>query len=284
MGKVKGGILIAAGVLIAAVGVNMAISAPEKENKFSEAVYINDGKVRSENEGKLVVLTGTLEADLPFTDPATGIELPYLTAARNVERYERRTHEDDVIWEWNLINADYSEKGNYGINSPDLISATILAPTTIGEFTIAEELLMPLNRGKDFVDYDLDNVQQNGWNLLDGAYDKKYLSMKSDIPVEKTTEKDSISTYWQSEYAGMLRISYQIMDPDDPLVYTFIGVQKGNTLVKAKALDMTSTYQGEHTLDEFTEDISRSSKGGMLVSVVIALLLICFGVRSLRKS
>ena len=84
MGKAKGIIMIAAGAIVLAVGIQTFVSAPERTGQIESAVYIENGQVLPENDGKLVIVSGKLEAELPLEDSVTGVKLPSPVASRNV--------------------------------------------------------------------------------------------------------------------------------------------------------------------------------------------------------
>ena len=84
MGKKKGIIMIAAGAIVLAVGIQLFVSAPERTGQIESAMYLENGQVLPENDGKLVIVSGKLEAELPLEDSVTGIKLPSPVASRNV--------------------------------------------------------------------------------------------------------------------------------------------------------------------------------------------------------
>lgn len=284
MGKAKGITMIAAGAIVLAVGVQIFVSAPEKTEQIESAVYIENGQVLPENEGKLVIVSGKLEAELPLEDSLTGVKIPSPTATRNVQIYEANTIDNETTWDWEPIRNDYSEEGNAGINTPSLVSSTLVAPTKIGDFNISEKFLVSLLRTENFKDYDYDVLAENGWNLFEGQDGVSYLSESEELPL-KLTKEDTISNrHMYGPYEGKIRIFYQTMSSNDPLIYTFVGTQQENDLVQAKDLKITSVYQGVKTAEELAISNKNSSVGGMFLGIVIGILLMFFGVRSLRKN
>ena len=71
--QIIGLILIVAAALSAFGGYSVTAGAPEIQNTLKNAVYVSDGKVLPENEGKIVIVPGTLDPHLPFVDKETGI-------------------------------------------------------------------------------------------------------------------------------------------------------------------------------------------------------------------
>ncbi|MDO5311413.1 MAG: hypothetical protein Q4E94_05860 [Clostridia bacterium] len=234
MGKKKGIIMIAAGAIVLAVGIQTFVSAPERTGQIENAVYIENGQVLPENEGKLVIVSGKLEAELPLEDSVTGVKLPSPTASRNVQIYKHNTVDGETTWDWEPVANDYSEEGNGGINTPSLVSSTLVAPTKIGDFNISEKFLVSLLRTENFKDYDYDVLTENGWNLFEGQDGVSYLSESEELP-QKIIKEDTVTNkYKYGSYEGRTRIFYQTMASNDPLIYTFVGTQQGNDLALAK--------------------------------------------------
>ena len=138
-------------------------------------------QVLEENEGKLVMISGKPEGELPLKDPVTGVELPSMIAERYVEIYDGRKNDVETTWDWDLVPKDYSEKGNYGVNSSEPISSTLAVPITLGEFSISEKLLLSITSAEEFRDYDFDQLEQNGWYLFDGDVNHDYYLSTVDI-------------------------------------------------------------------------------------------------------
>ena len=87
MGKKIGGIiLIVCALFTAFLGIKAAGNASGNQEIIKDAVYVADGKVLPENEDKVVIVNGTLDAPLPFVDDETGIELDSIVAYRRVEK------------------------------------------------------------------------------------------------------------------------------------------------------------------------------------------------------
>lgn len=79
MKKIIGVILIIGGILFASLAVKALMAAPQTYEKIMAAETIVDGGVIPENEGKLVVVSGTLKPAEQLKDPITGVKLPGVT-------------------------------------------------------------------------------------------------------------------------------------------------------------------------------------------------------------
>lgn len=272
MKKVIGVILIIGGLLFASLAVKALVSSPQAYEKIKAAATIKDGKVIPENEGKLVVVSGTLKPAEQLRDPITGVKLPGVTAKRTVWTYERDTNSDDEqVWDWKPENTDYSEKANFGINAEILTTTMLAAPTLLGEFKVESKLLNPLMRTTEFTQYDEESLNA-GWKVLSGGKESRYCVSKENWLPKKSTGMYSTTGY------GSQKISYGIVSPDDPLEYTVIGVQKGDTLIKSEDVDSVTTVKGIMTSEEFAEENKKGVRSGSIFGIVIGILLAVIGV------
>ena len=272
MKKIIGVILIIGGIFFALLAVKALVSAPQSYEKIRAAATIKDGKVIPENEGKLVVVSGTLKPAEQLQDPITGVKLPGVTAKRTVWTYERDTNSDDeTVWDWKPEITDYSEKANFGINAEILTTTMLAAPTLLGEFKVEGKLLNPLIRNTEFTQYDEKSLNA-GWKVLSGGKESRYCVSK-----ENWLPKKSTGTYSTTGY-GAQKISYGIVSPDDPLEYTILGVQKGDTLIKSEDVDSVTTFKGLMTAEEFADESKKEARGGSIFGIVAGILLAIIGV------
>ena len=271
MKKIIGVILIIGGIFFALLAVKALVSAPQSYEKIRAAATIEDGKVTPENEGKLVVVSGTLKPAEQLQDPITGVKLPGVTAKRTVWTYKQDTGSgDEKVWDWHPENTDYSEKANFGINAEILASTILAAPTLLGEFNVESQLLNPLIRNTEFTQYDKESLNA-GWKVLSGGKESRYCVSKENWLPKKSTGMYSTTGY------GSQKISYGIVSPDDPLEYTIVGVQKGDTLIKSEDVDSVTTVKGIMTAEEFAEENKKGVRGGSIFGIIAGILLAVIG-------
>ena len=271
MKKIIGVILIIGGIFFASLAVKALVSAPQSYEKIRAAATIKDGKLTPENEGKLVVVSGTLKPAEQLQDPITGVKLPGVTAKRTVWTYKQNAGSgDEKVWDWQPENTDYSEKANFGINAEILTSTMLAAPTLLGEFKVESKLLNPLIRNTEFTQYDKESLNA-GWNLLSGGKESRYCISK-----EHWLPKKSTGTYSTTGY-GSQKVSYGIVSPDDPLEYTIVGVQKEGNLVEADDIDAVTTVKGIMTAEEFAEENKKGVRGGSIFGIIAGILLAVIG-------
>ena len=271
MKKIIGVILIIGGIFFASLAVKALVSAPQSYEKIRAAATIKDGRVIPENEGKLVVVSGTLKPAEQLQDPITGVKLPGVTAKRTVWTYKQDTGSgDEKVWDWHPENTDYSEKANFGINAEILTTTMLAAPTLLGEFKVESKLLNPLIRNTEFKQYDEQSLNA-GWNLLSGGKESRYCISK-----EHWLPKKSTGTYSTTGY-GSQKVSYGIVSPDDPLEYTIVGVQREGNLVEADDIDAVTTVKGIMTAEEFAEENKKGVRGGSIFGIIAGILLAVIG-------
>lgn len=272
MRKTFGVILIIIGVLLSILPIKAIISVPESGKQIKSAVTVEDGKISPENEGKLVLVSGTLKAVDQLCDPLTGVKLPGVIADRIVWCYEKSsTNSDgDTIWDWKRRLPYHNEEDNYGINAPILTSTKLIAPTQLGEFKVENKLLMPLVTSTDFEDYNEADLK-SGWHLLSGGKESKYcISKSSYLPIKFT------GGYLNSD-EGKEKVGYNILFTDNTLEYTIIGIQKGDTLTIAENIGPLA-YEGILTIEEFSEKNSGGRIGGSIFTLVFGILFLAAGL------
>ena len=74
-----------------------------------------------------------------------------------------------------------------------------------------------------------------------------------------------------------MKVSYKVLFPDNPLEYTIIGVQKGDTLTTAENIGPVA-YEGILTIEEFAEKNSGGRLGGSIFALVFAIFFLAAGL------
>lgn len=127
-------ILTISGALILGLGILILVELPGLGGTLDTAVYVDDGKIKSENEGRVVILAGTVEPELPFNDPALDVTIPYFAAYRKAEIF-RYIENTDYEYDWFALIWD-TESDNKGVNTEELSSSKLIAPIKIGDYNI----------------------------------------------------------------------------------------------------------------------------------------------------
>ena len=263
--KIIGIVLIVIGLFCVFGAFSVNSGAPKTAEVISSAVYVSDGKVLPENEGKVVIVPGTLDAD-PFVDKETGMMISSAVAFRHVEKLyiEEDTEEETQYWSWK------TDIGAFGGDKK------IVAPNvTLGEFAVAEELLQTLSANQKRTEYSEKELNQMGWSTFtdDG---KTYLYQGDWMPRDEDAI-DSVNTLLNKnayrDYVGTYRVAYDEMDGGPE--YTVVALQKDGQLVRVPDVTLQALQSGHLTQDEVLENAESSAKGGMIIAIVGAV--VCLG-------
>lgn len=285
MRKIFGFILTVIGIFTVFLAVKGLVSAPESVKVFENAVTVENGKLDPANEGKMVIVTGTLKSDQQLQDPLTGVELPGIAARRVVWTYEAlgpRDKNDYVTWDWVEDVIPIGEAPYYGINADTQITTILVAPTTIGDFQVDNNYFTEVSLSDTFTDYN-ENDLKEGWYFHSKDKEAK-CSVSQDEELSKRTKHYTPETLGEPSKpwdAGRQKISYRIFSPEDPMVYTLVGIQKGDTLIQDANIGLATIYEGALTLDDFMEETEGSVRAGSIFGIVIGLLITLLGVRKL---
>jgi len=235
--KIIGIVLIVIGLFCVFGAFSVNSGAPETAEVISNAVYVSDGKVLPENEGKVVIVPGMLDA-APFVDRETGIALSSAVAWRHVEKLyiEEDTEDETEYWAWKPDMSAFG--GNKKIVAPNV---------TLGEFTVAEELVQTLSANKRRTEYSEKELNQMGWSTFtdDG---KTYLYQGDWMPRNEDA-LDSVNTLLDKnayrDYVGTYRVAYDEMDGGPE--HTVVGLQKDGQLVRVPDVTLRAVHSGHLT-------------------------------------
>lgn len=285
MRKIFGFILTVIGIFTVFLAVKGLFSAPEIAQEFENAVTVEDGRLDPANEGKMVIVSGTLESDQQLQDPLTGVKLPGVAARRVVWTFEAlgsRDKEDYIKWDWMEGSIPIEEAPYYGVNADTQITTILVAPTTIGDFQVDSNYFTEVSLSDDFTDYN-ENDLKAGWYLYSKDKEAEYsVSQEEELPKKtKHYTPETIGEPSKPWGAGMQKISYRTFSPEDPMVYTLVGIQKGDTLIQDANINVATIHEGELTLDDFMEETEGSVRAGSIFGIVIGLLITLVGLSKL---
>ncbi|MEJ8751468.1 hypothetical protein WKS98_02395 [Lagierella sp. ICN-221743] len=280
MKKIIAFIIIAA--LSLGFGISIRGSTPVTDAKLKTAISVTDGKIHSENEGKLVIVSGKLEPELPAIDPALDISIPYIKAYRTVKEFDHKEG-TNYIYDWFEIGEDYSEENNGGVNGEYLVSGMVIAKTHIGEIEIDPQLLKGLSANTNWNDISEDNFGEYSFNILkDKNTGEVYLSEGDRCPQYGATYKGQ--NY--KDMVGEICYSYTVVDENAPLEYTILGIQKGNKIVEDTGIDCLPLEKGIHDTKDFRKLVVSSNTKMYVVLIAIGFLfmgLAVYSIVQLRK-
>ncbi len=279
--KIVGIILIVCAMFSAFLGIKAAGNAPGNQEIIKNAVYVADGKVLPENEGKVVIVNGTLEAPLPFVDEETGIELNSIVAYRRVEkaRVELGTEEDEVdTWTWDSTLNENDFGGSKKLVAPGV---------TLGEFEVSEKLMQPIATLGELDEFYIGEDYDVEWyifedNGMDYLYQLEYMPLEDGTVYYDSVFDDYLTSKQKNE--GTLRVRYDVVEDGTSMDYTIIGLQENGKLEEVEELDLIATVSGHLTPEEMLGYAESSNTTALITAAVIALAFAIPGVLMLVKA
>ena len=251
--KIIGIVLIIIGLFTAFLGFKAMSQAPEAVEKLESAVYVADAKVYPENEGKVVIVPGKIDAE-PLVDTETGLELPTIKASKQ-SWYAVCAKSADVGYDWSWMI--------------DGVTQTLTAECSVGEFKLYEGMLNGLPVSVDYSDFEKSDLKEAGlmdyyaYVVTDGVY---------------ISDDKGGHTRYKDEYEGAVRYKYRIMPVDGELEYTFVGVQKNGAIARDDSLGMIASTEGILSLEDVLAQNESNNNAGNIFAFVTAALFIGGGI------
>lgn len=281
--KKKSIIFIVIAIILAIVGFS-STNTSKQTDVISKAVYVKDGKVLPENEGKIVIVPGKLEAVTPLVDEITGVELPGVIAKRTVERYEKVSNSDEdgtyytLEWKNTILGKDNEFN--------DVVSSVLIAEAKVGEFTIDNNALHHVAVGTPFSNFDSQALHENGYIM----YPKTgitYISKMDFMPegneeYSSSFKRNGITKVYYMDYENMPRFNYATQRSESG-EYTFIGRQQNGKLVFDKELGMQAAFDGLQNPTELSERVESGGMIGATVAWVLAAFFVLLAILGMRK-
>ena len=272
--KIVGIILIVCALFTAFLGIKAAGNASGNQKIIKDAVYVADGKVLPENEGKVVIVNGTLEAPLPFVDEETGIVLDSIVAYRHVEKARVVLGSDgkDDTWSWDSTISENDLGGSKKLAAPG---------ATLGEFEVAEVLLQPVPTFAELSEFYIGEDYDVEWYIfeekgLDYLYQLEYMPLEDGVVYYDSILDDNLTSKQKNE--GTLRVRYDVVEEDTSMDYTIIGLQKNGKLEEVEELDLIAAVSGHLTPEEMLGHAESSNTTALITAAVIALAFAIPGV------
>ena len=278
--KIIGIILIVCALFTAFLGIKAAGNASGNQRIMKDAVYVADGKVLPENEGKIVIVNGTLDAPLPFVDDETGIELDSIVAYRHVEKARVVLGSEDEVdtWTWDSTISENDLGGSKKIVAPG---------ATLSEFEVAEMLLQPVPTFAELTEFYIGEDYDVEWYIfeekgLDYLYQLEYMPLEDGVVYYDSILDDNLTSKQKNE--GTLRVRYDVVEDGTSMDYTIIGLQKNGKLEKVEELDLIAAVSGHLTPEEMLGYAESSNTTALITAAAIALAFAIPGVIMLVKA
>lgn len=250
-GKIIFIIIVVYFIVFAVINVNK-----EKDiNKdiLDKVIIVNDGKLDSNNEGKLVLVSGKIEYDklVSFLELDEGFGT--IKISRKVEDYVKEYDEDKKEYEYSWVEREEALSNDNGNYLNTLVSEDKVSSVSIG-------------------DYKLDS---KGLELIPT---NKYYSKQEKIGDLITTGIDySRDPYEEDLKEGDMRLTYKYYDLDNNPYLSILAVQKDNSFIPYVVDKKNSVYQvfvgnidnKDKLSKELDLNVKRTTKGKILFILII---------------
>lgn len=259
MKRIKGIIILLVCAFFMFIGVKAVLGTDDTAEYIRSAVWVEDGKVHAENEGRLVAVVVRPSEWENAGDTDMNISFHSTIVRRTVQQLSGSSGS----WTWKPV---------YGLKDVRIDDAIFTgAPSSEDDFIIDSSILAGINIGIECAKNDLifreNSTSGNVWDY--GGY-TWITSVPSDL-------MDSYSTSSMNDkrnkkydmYSGSYRLRYSVTDysTDDTIV--LLGIQHGNNLEKDSDLDAGFVYENAESLDSVVSGGKSSAFAGIAVVLVI---------------
>ena len=165
--KISAGKIIAALLVVYLVFTGVKSIGKRKANNsaiLKEVTLVQDGKLDSQNEGKLVLVSGSLSLEKFLELPELNNPVNTFKVERKVEEFVKTTDKNgNVHYDWE----ERSQPKDYPSCPLDtLVTETITVPVKVGDFDIDQKGLSKLPTRDNFSNFDIPVIEGLEWNGL----------------------------------------------------------------------------------------------------------------------
>lgn len=165
--KISAGKIIAALLVVYLVFTGVKSIGKRKANNsaiLKEVTLVQDGKLDSQNEGKLVLVSGSLSLEKFLELPELNNPVNTFKVERKVEEFVKTTDKNGNVhydWEERCQPKDYPS-----CPLDTLVTETITVPVKVGDFDIDQKGLSKLPARDNFSNFDIPVIEGLEWNGL----------------------------------------------------------------------------------------------------------------------
>lgn len=269
--KISGIILIIAGLFFFVAAVKtIFVDIPKAKSALKEVVYVGDEVLHAENEGKTIIVCGTLELTEPSYDDELGLAFDSIRISRSKQTMRRDKSTSNS--KQTLKNLTDEEK-RYGVLKWGTTTSekTYSGEGKIGDYTLSQDFIDAIRLNTTWDHYDEAELKAAGY-----AY----------VPDSSFTQKDFIEPLAQTQRDDAendVRYFYSASDFKTGDTVTALGIQDGQTLRSAP--EVTDNLQ-KGALDRETaiKQGGAPGIGASIFSIVFSLLLLAGGAIMFTKS
>ncbi|MDY6087679.1 MAG: hypothetical protein SPI01_06855 [Succiniclasticum sp.] len=242
------------GIVLAVVGLVLGYSlltSTEFETQaaaLKNAVYLENAKILPENEGKVVILKGSLTLLEEARDPKFGLifDSPYVR--RYGEEYKDQGKDGKVDMRWVINNS---------------LDGKFFGKVRLGDFILENAFLINLPSAS-YEGFDPEILREKKLRI-DQDQSRSYI----------TTAKRS---FFENYMAGPIRYRYTYVPMDRVRELTVVGIQKGNSLAFSREGFRGEAYTKLMTKEEVLGKSASNAKFASIFGYVCCAALIAGGV------
>ncbi len=248
--KTKQKLLLFIAIVLLFFAVRAIINIP-RGTIGGSVVELESPAVRAENDGKVVLVHGTVDIKkeayddkekLSFRSPVVSKTIYYYT------RTDKKEKDDDSTeyrwdWEWRDV-------------------AVFVGEAVIGEFVIDENLLQrfPSQRESPYTDFTAEEIERFYQEYEDNSL---YLSYWDITKIHRSTNVGE-----SLKNVNSTKFTYRYFDASEEV--TILAKQSGNQLVPYSEYPYTCLYSGHVT----KSDLTRETKGLLIRGAILVLLAV----------
>jgi len=266
--NIKKIVLLALAAVMAALGVGAVGTIGGTSEYLESAVYLESPVLLPENEGKLVIISGTVEMTAPAYDPEYGITIQSPNAMRYTEQYSSMVKdsgddedEGSIEYEW-----DWRPHGT---------NVDLMGGAKLGEFELDTEVVKFFPNATDYDDFDPKEVSRYSvYTELGGI---THVVVKGTSYVSKTTNHRI-----GYEYEGDIAVYYRCLDLSKNGEMTLVGIQQDGRLIHGENKTVT-VNAGIKTKDELIQGNKNTMMFGAGIEFAIAAICLFFALKSSKN-
>ncbi len=266
--KISKGKIIAALFVVYLIVIGIKVVGKRKESNaqiLKDVTVVQNGKLESENDGKLVLVSGKLEVENFLQLPELTNPIATFKVERSVKEYTKTTDEKgENHYDWE----DRTAPKAYPSNLLDtLVTETVTVPVKLGDFTIDKTGVSKLKARDNFLNFDIPSIQGLEFDGL------RYTN-----PAHK-----------DNEYVGDVALDYRYYNLEKYPEVSILARQSGSTFVPY-VMDKNEIYEvwtekvdSVSALNKKLQEQVESDKKSRIIFIVIFVAFVALLTLSSKK-
>ena len=248
-------ILILIGLFCLYGFISIKITESKEGKKLEDIILLAKNEYLEENENKIVILSGKVEANELVNDDKFNTNIISPLIIRYVEYYK----EKDGNYRWEV---QYEETEQYKYKK-EIFSGSV----KIGDFIITGDTLVKMSNNKPYQGFNKYDAEQYNLKLEEHKNSSTYLTEAPSVRNDDNNPK----------YKDKMRIYYEYYDVSNTESKTIVGTQKDHNIVSTDDFEV-KVYDGIKTQSEIINELKKTNPSGQLFSLGAFLLFEIFGV------